>query len=337
MKSRKINSTTTIITLMLCFLFFFSLLGCNRSVRSNQQSTNDIIQKLLPQAEQILIEGMEDRDPSIRTIAIEVIADTHQIKLMTKVIKHLNDPSVPVRFSASLAVGDTTYLLAKKDVSSLLNDKDENVRIAAAYALYKLSDAEKIEIIRKAIKNKDQTIRANATLLLGKCGDKNSINLLYWTMNDKDSDYKVEIQAAQSIAMLKDERIYSKLWTKLISAYADDKVMGIRAMGALATTDAKNDLVRMLDEEIAEVRIVAAEELGKLNDNIGEPVVLEALQQNLYKDMDEQDRQRILVLSTLAIGQIKSEKLIQYLPTLLEDPEKKVRIAAAKAVFLCVK
>mgnify|MGYP001110137148 CR=1 FL=1 len=53
------------------------------------------------------------------------------------------------------------------------------------------------------------------------------------------------------------------LWTRLISAYADDRVMGIRAMGALGTPEAKNALTTMLDDPVPEVRLAAAEQVGR--------------------------------------------------------------------------
>ncbi|MHC4132289.1 MAG: HEAT repeat domain-containing protein [Planctomycetota bacterium] len=336
MKQTKFKFTHTLTIILICTFFILSQLSCTSAAKS-EKPTETPIQKMLPQAEKIILDALTDRDPSIRTNAIEVIADTEQVKLMPKVVKQLDDPSVPIRFSAALAIGDTNYLIAKNKVSLLLNDKDQNVKIAAAYALYKLSDREKIEMIKKAIKERDQTLRANATLLLGKCGDQNSKKLLYWAMHDRYSDYKVGFQAAQAIATLKDEKIYPKLWTMLISTYADDRVMGIRGMGALATPTSRDSIITMLDDDVLEVRLVAAEQLALLNENIGEAEVLDVFEKNLTADLDEESRQRTLVLTALAMGRIKSENLIQYLPKLINDPEKRVRIAAAKAVFLYAK
>ncbi|MHC4266114.1 MAG: HEAT repeat domain-containing protein [Planctomycetota bacterium] len=339
MRNPKINYISTLAEILVCAIFIFSTIGCSKSAMgpTPQETKISSVQGLLPQAEKIVLDALDDANPEIRTNAIEVIADTQQIKLMPKVVKLLEDSSVRVRFSAAMAIGDTQYLIAKNKVYNLLSDNDQNVRIAAAYALYKLSDSEKIEIIREAIKQRDQTLRANATVLLGKCGDKNSIKPLYWAMHERNSDYKVSLQAAQSIAMLKHEKIYPKLWTMLISSFADDRVMGIRGMGALGTADAKNAIITMLDDDILEVRLVAAEQLGKLNDNLGEPEVQDVFHKNLTADFDEEERQLAYIHTALAIGQIKSKKLMQYLPKLLNDPEKRVRIAAAKAVFLYAK
>lgn len=296
------------------------------------------IEFLKPQAIQIIQEGLADDDPRIRAKAIEVVADTRQIRLMSKVQHLLRDDFVPVRFSAALAVGDTKYYLAKNPVEHLLKDPDENVRIAAAYAMTRLDSADKFKLILKAARSKNQKVRANATILLGKSGDQSALKPLYTVLRDKDSDYKVRLQAVQAIAGLGDRRIYPKVWTMLISAYADDRVMGISAMGALGTTQAKDTLITMLSDDILEVRLAAAEQLGMLGNSTGEPEVLDVFKKKkLTAGLDDEDLERVNMRTALAIGQIGTASLTGFLPRLLNDRSKTVRTAAAKAVFQCTK
>lgn len=284
-------------------------------------------------AQQIVLNGLTDPDPQIRANAVEVAATTGQALLMPRVHKLLSDEAVPVRFLAILAVGDLEYGPARNDVARLLEDPNPNIKVAAAYATMKFGRPEYYKVISNAVASEDQTVRANAALLLGKSGRQEGLRFLYWTLQREDSDDKVILQAAESIAMLHDHRIYPKLWTRLISAYADDRVIGIRAMGALATEQARNALITMLDDPVPEVRLAAAEQLGKLGDPIGEEEVLEVLQKDLMKVTDAQSQERIKMLAALAIGEIGTEKLKKYLPPLLQDPSKKVRLAAAKATL----
>ena len=310
--------------------------GCNESSQTTVGSLDiTFIDDLIPEATRIVREGLVDYNPRIRSKAIEVIATTQQTELMPKVQRLLRDESMPVRFAAALAVGDSEYYLAKSEVAHLLKDQDENVRIAAAYAMSKLGSPENLELLRKAIASSDQNVRANATVLLGKSGNKSALKLLYWALRDKNSDDKVRFQAVEAIAALGDEQIYAKLWTMLISVYADDRVMGIRAMGALGTTEAKNALITMLDDDVLEVQLVAAEQLGVLGDSTGEPEVLDVFAKNLTTDLDRESRERVNVLTALAIGQIRTAPLTRFLPRLLKYESKSVRIAAAKAVFQC--
>ncbi|MFC1737517.1 HEAT repeat domain-containing protein [Planctomycetota bacterium] len=316
-------------------VFSFLLISCNKRLSSSGGRNITFVEGLIPKAEQIILGALAEDNPFIKTKAIEAVGSTHRGELMKKVTKLLTDENVPVRYSAALAAGNTKYKIAKSNLERLLSDENKNVRIAAAYALYKIGDGDMINFIRKAIISNDQTVRANATFLMGECGDKNSLKLLYRVMREESSEYKVSLQAAQAIAKLGDEEIYAKLWTMLISTYADVRVMGIRGMGALGTLESKNALIRMLDDPILEVRLAAAEQLGMLNDNIAEPEVLDVFEKNLTADMDKEARQRVNVLTAMAIGQIGTESLTGFLPQLLDDSSKLVRIAAAKAVFQC--
>ncbi len=284
-------------------------------------------------AMRILIGSLGDLDPQMRANAIEVVAATKHIRLMPKVERLLKDEFSPVRFLAALAVGDMQYSLATDDMIPLLKDPDQNVQMATAYAMYKLGHSEYLPVFRNAIASEDQTVRANAALLLGKSGDKSALKYLRWALQRKDSDDRVVLQAAEAIAMLGDEQIYPKLWTRLISAYADDRVIGISAMGALGTEQAKNALFTMLEDPVLEVRLAAAEQLGKLNDPVGEIEVKRVFEQNVLANMDEMGQERVKVLAALAIGEIGTKTLTDHLPDLLKDRSKFVRLAAAKAVF----
>jgi HEAT repeat protein len=291
---------------------------------------------LLPEATRIILDALADPDPLTRVNAVEVVAITKRSILIPKVQKLLKDDYVPVRFAAILAIGDLEYSLAKKPVTALLRDNNENVRMAALYTLYKLGSAESIQQLRKAIAADDQTVRANAALLLGKSGDKSELTtkVLWWTLRRPDSGDMVRFQTAEALAMLGDERIYPKLWPMLISAYADDRVMGIKAMGALKTLQARDALATMLDDNVVEVRLAAAEQLGgTFKDPLGQPVVLDVLKKNLAAPLEPQARDRINIRTVLAIGRIGTPSLTAFLPTFLKDPSKNVRMAAAMAVF----
>ncbi len=285
------------------------------------------------EARQILLEGLTDLDPRVRANAVEVIATAGEVRLLPKIQHMLKDTEVPVRFLAALAIGDLEFSLAKDKVAPLLNDSDINVRMAAAYALMKLGQPEHFRIVRDAVASEDQTVRANAALLLGKSGKQEALRYLYWTLRRPDSTDKVLLQAAESIAMLGDQRIYPKIWTRLISAYADDRMVGVRAMGALGTEEAKNALVTMLDDPLLEVKLAAARELGKLGDPIGEAQVRAVFEGNFLAAMGPQSADRTRVLTALAIAEIGTPALAKHLPELLQEPSPTVRMAAAKAVL----
>jgi len=314
------------------------VVGCDKALQTNTVPPGDVsVNSLVPEAFRIVQQGLADSDPPVRANAIEVVAATKTVPLMPKVQRLVNDQFVPVRFLAILALGDLKYGLAENDLMQLLKDKDQNVVIAAAYSLTKLGRPEYLKVFQNAVASDDQTVRANAALLLGKSGDRSTLTqqALWWTLQRRDSNDRVRFQAVESLAMLGDQNMYPKLWAMLISAYADDRVVGIRAMGALGTEQAKNALITMLDDGVLEVRLAAAEQLGKFQDPIGEPKVLEVFTKNLTADLDKESLERVNVLTALAIGQIGTKTLTKYLPQLLKDESKFVRIAAAKAALQC--
>lgn len=334
------NRVTPLVVLAALLAALFSLTGC-----SEPQAPTFLAElgplppadmdKLEPQALRAVVDGLADPDPRIRANAIEVVALTDYVLLMPKVQRLLQDAAVPVRFLAILAVGDLEYALAENDVARLLEDNDTNIRMAAAYAMMKLGHPEYFKVFRDAIASEDQTVRANAAMLLGKSGRKEGLRFLYWALRADDSADKVVLQAAESIAMMRDRRIYPKLWSRLISAYADDRMVGIRGMGALATDEARNALVTMLDDPVLEVRLAAAAQLGKLDEPMGEEEVLSVFKTNALAERDEQGRQRVKILAALAIGEIGTESAKKYLPLLLADTSGPVRLAAAKAILQC--
>jgi len=321
--------------LFTCSILF--VFGCGDSLQKTPGPDTAFVASLKDQAVNIVQEGLADHDPRVRVTAIEVVAVTRQVQLMPIVQRLLNDNSVPVRFAASLAVGDNQYHIAENSVRELLDDRSENVRIAAAYAIARLGSKEGFDVLQTAATSTDRLLRANAVLLLGKTANTQALEILYWALEDKDSDYGTRLQAAEAIARLGDERIYQKLWAILISAYADDRVMGVRAMGALGTEQAKNALITMLDDDWLEVRLTAAAQLGTLGYKDGEPEVLDVFNKNLTNDLDKKDDiERVNVLTAMAIGRIGSTKLTRFLPRLLQNESKFVRLAAAEAVLLCL-
>lgn len=310
------------------------LSGCDAGQRGFDLSADGKINvdRLRPGAIEIIRAGLADENPIIRSHAIEIVSATGTKELVSIVAKLLKDDLVPVRFAAAIVVGDMQYLAGEYAVRRLLNDKDGNAKIAAAYALTKLGKGNYSDIVRTALKSKDQTVRANATMLLGKLGDKSDIELLYRVRRRSDSADKVRIQALEAIAMLGDEKVYgAKSLYLLISENADDKVMGIRILGALDTAEAKNAIKTMLYEDIPEVRLCAAEQLGRLGDTSGRPEVVEYFKR-ISQNRDEPSIANSM--ATMAIGRIGGGALTVYLPRLLRSRSKLIRLIAAQSVLL---
>lgn len=291
------------------------------------------VKSLIPTAGKIVSDGLKNSDSRIKANAIEVASSTGQVQFAPKIAELLKDPVVLVRFASALAIGDLQYKADEKKLRKFLNDPDLNVRIAAAYALCKFGDKQYLSVIQAATNQNDSSIKKNAATLLGKLKSTESLPILYKLKDAPNSDKDVSIYAAEAIARIGDEKISSKIWAMLISAYADDRYMGTCAMGALGGTTGANALLTMLEDDVPEVRLSAAEQLGSLGDPSGTMVVLEYL-----TNTDQKDEKGVIdkrnAIAALAIGQIGDEKLVEYLPNLLKSDSPFVRLAASKSVFI---
>ena len=307
-----------------------------------QQATNSAtpaekkvrIQPLKPRATIILERGLKSENAQLRSSAIEITVDTGQKDMLPHITRLTTDPVVPVRFAATVALGDMRCLSCEKIVRKGLNDPDVNVRIAAAYSLVKLNQPQFVEQVRAAAKSSDQTVRANAALLLGKLDNPDNIELLYEVLHANDSIDKVRLQAVVSIARLGDEQMYrSKLWALLISKFADDRVIGIQGMGALNTTESRNAIISTLDDDVQEVRLVAAEQLARLGDNHGEEQVYAYFQ--TQPNLNETDMAN--QTAVMAIGPLKSSRLNNQLPKALGSQSPNIQLLGARSVLLQLK
>lgn len=307
--------------------------GCEESIAAVKLPGEKTLKNLKPRALTIISQALNNPDPQIRAKAIEVVAAAGQKQLMAEVQKLLGDDYVPVRYNAAVAIGDMEFYLAKSTIEKLLPVADENTKIAAAYAMYKLGYKEYLDLIRSAAASPDQTLRANAVVLLGKTGDKSVLEILYWAKDNDNSDPKVRYQATEAIAKLGDETIVPKIWTMLISKFVEAKIIGIYAMGALGTPQAKEVLFTKLDDDILEVRLAAVEQLASLGDKSGEQVVLSVFEDRLTADLDQQAQERVLVLTALAIGKLNTPGTISYLPKLIDSDSPVIRLAASEAVL----
>ena len=321
---------------LLCIaLHFLAICGCNESLNiAAAKDSAGSAEQLELRAVKILTEALGNSNPRIRANAIEITAMTKQEQLMPRVQQLLGDDFVPVRFAAALAAGDMQYMPAGKTLHKLLKDPEENVKIAAAFGLYKLGWKQGYNVICEALENKNQTVKANAVVLLGKTNNKEALPLLYKIKDSSKSGHKVIIQAAEAIARLGDERILKKLWALLISYYADDRIVGVKAMGALGTKEAQDALLTMLNDGIIEVRLTAAGQLGMFGYTNGEAEIIKVFEGKILRGMDNESAERVKILAALAAGRIGTEAVTRYLPGLLKDKSKLVQLAAAGAVLL---
>ena len=109
--------------------------------------------------------------------------------------------------------------------------------------------------------------------------------------------------------------------------------MGIRGMGALNTPESRAAITTMLQDDVEEVRLAAAEELARLGDNRGEEEVLA-----YFKTTPDLNKAGIANgMAVMAIGYLKSDRLNALLPQAINSSNPYIQLLAAQSVLLQVK
>ncbi len=334
------NMTNTIALMLLAATLLLS--GCQSQAPSGPATptiqTGASVPKIAPgplrqQAIDVIKSAFAGQQTIGHLYAAEVVADTGLKEFTPELRMLLKSDSMPVRFAAAMALGDLKYLPAKAAIEEALNDPDQNVRMAAMYARTRLvPDGKYVKQIYEGLSSTDQSIRANAALILGKLRDPSALTALYWVMSDKESSQDTRTQAAHSIALIGDEKIYSTLWTLLINSFANYRILGIEAMGALNDSRARSAVQTMLQDETLDVRLAAAEQLGVMKDPSGEEVVLQHLR-NPVGAGEPLERERQNVRAARAIGSIGTAVLAEFLPQLMQNDSPIVRLAAAQSAI----
>ena len=291
----------------------------------------------------IISAGLTDKNPRVRTSAIEAIASARLLNYAAQLQYLLGDQQnqvVPVRFAALVALGDLQYRQAMGTCQQIYQvpQEDANVKLAAAYALVRMGQSGYLTVLRQGLTHTQPEVRSNAAFLIGKAGDREALDQLHHILVSPNLDEQTTRQIIDTIAQLRDNQIYQTLWSRLISLFADDRIQGIRGMGQLGHNQAQKAIQTMLNDDIPEVRLAAAEELARLGDLRGEAIVLDILKKQLNtrgsgRQSDDAERVRLHVMAALAIDALDTEATRRYLPKLLEDTSSFVRLAAARAVL----
>jgi HEAT repeat protein len=323
MKRKKLFLISAVLLILTQTISAFQLPGFNKE---NKQQNN-----LREKALEILQNALSSENGIARANAVEVIVNA-ELKPLCPILRKMTLDGAPaVRFAAAAAIADLNDPKGYNRIKALFKDNNPNVRLAAAYALTKFGDRSKAAYLQAGLKSNSDTLKANAALLIGKLHQKRYYKDLKKLLSNPHASDKVKIQVMDSIAKLGYEDIYKRLWSLLISKHPDDKVMGIRAMGSLATKEAKDAIMTMLADELWEVKLAAAEQLAKLGSKEGLPELTEYLKKNadnLHKDNVANK------LAAMAIGRFNEPETNKYLPNFLKSDSMPLKLAASQSILI---
>jgi HEAT repeat protein len=320
---------------VLFVLLFLTAAGC-RQIPLDSPLTPVSHDSLNRQIHQTLIQTAGSTDPVVRCHVMEICGSWDSSQAVDFLQTGLNDPVPAVRFAAAVACGDRQATALKKKLQNFLDDPDPAVRLAGAYALEKLGDKRFQNAYDKALFGDNPQLAGQACMLLGKLGPtplrSESKTKLWAVLHNQACPVAVRLQAAESLARLKDSSVLKKLLIYAGSGYADDRMIAISGLEQLGGNDANAMLITLVDDQQIEVQLAAIASLGRL----AEPKDCQLARKNLQlQDSGQADdsSRRIRGLAALALGKIGTSADASLLYRTMRDQNVYVRLAAARGAI----
>jgi len=264
-----------------------------------RQKASEALGKLGKPAVAPLLACLDEKDPSVRSLAATALGQTHDARAVAPLIAHLvelsgkdvtdEENSAGVNVHDSLR--DALVNLGEPAIKPLLERlKDKNVHVQEDVAdvlsqlhylpsdldakvtfLILLQSWDKlIELGAPAVapllgclKDEDSSRRQGAALALGELGDKRAVDPLIACLQDDSVDVKKN--AAKSLGELGDKRAANPLITAFKNEDMETKKAAAEALGLLGSNEAVAPLADALKDDDAGLRQACAQALDKLH------------------------------------------------------------------------
>ncbi len=260
-----------------------------------------------------LIEGLDDKKPSIREISAEILGEIKDRRSVEPLILKLNDKDRSVReksLKAIINTGDDSVEILIK----YLNNKDRDIRKNVIFATGETGSRRAVKPLSLMIKDKDSEIRKYTAEALGKTADTGAAEpLLDMFFYDKDEHVKesalnalrVKTIAEASIPLIlryREEEIKKiavslkdELTAPLIEKLGhdtQDRIKAIKILGFTGNNLCINPLIELLKDKNPKVRKQVLESLAMF---YREPFAVKAVK-NSVKDSDIEIRNSAISL-----------------------------------------
>jgi HEAT repeat protein len=245
-----------------------------------RQKAAEALGKLGSPAVAPLMACLDEKDPSVRSLAATALGQAHDARAIAPLIAHMvelsgkdptdeeNSAGVNVHDSlrdALAALGEPVI----KPLTEYLKDKNVHVQEDAAVILDKLHwlppDLEGKAAFFVLLQSWDQLVGLGAPAVAPLLGCL------------KDEDYNRRQGAAQALGELGDKRAVDPLIACLQDDNAEVKKSATNALGQLGDKRAVTPLIDVLKNDTTEVGLAAAEALGELGDSAAVPPLVASL------------------------------------------------------------
>ena len=302
------------------------------------QLTSNERAALREKALSLLANTAQAGSPEERANALESLVQT-PARLSGVAEIALQDQNVGVRAVAALAIGKAKLANLAPRVRPLLNDDNAFARGAAIFALKRCGQSVDVSPLAGLLFDPNPRIRAHAAYILGELGDKSAIGPLRDAHKESAAranaaEVKLsDLQIAEARIKLGDETALSDIRSALYPAKPEDveaAVLAIQIIGQVKDTGSTNRLIELTaakdpsGQELAgEVRMAAASSLAKLGQPQGSYIAREFFRGG---------RETLRAQAANLFGETQRPENLQMVSQLMDDPDGRVRVAAASAV-----
>lgn len=331
--------------LLLMFLLFGICAGCLEKDPVKAQ-VNTLVQGLGDEDERVssvsanelcaigepavdpLIKALKDDNPQVRSLAAQDLGIIGDKKAINSLIEALKDPTPEVRMNASFSLGELQAIEAVEPLIELLKDENGEVVRYAVITLGMLKDPRATEPLCEVLKRDDASIsydgdsdmrytgnsniRSEAVLALGEIGDLRAVDTLLDLLADKE----IGNSAASSLGRIKGEYVFGKLIKLLDSKNPTTRINAVAVYQYIQDPDAVPILIRMLNDQVPEVRREAAYVLG----NFKKPEEIAQTEEPLINALGD-SKIEVQAAAASSLGSIESKKAIPLLGELIQSKD----------------
>lgn len=252
----------------------------------------------------------------------------------------LQDENVAVRTVAAMAIGKAKARQYVGKVAPLLKDASPFARSAAIFALRRSGVGADPSSLAPMLFDSSPRLRAHAAYILGELGDKSALGPLreahkIGTGQANQSEVRIsDLQIAEARVKLGDSAALSDIRASLFPARAEDLEATVLAIQIIGQVKDNASINRLIDLTAAkdptgqdlpgEVRMAAAIALARMGQPEGSYIARE-----FFAGGQEAMRAQAAHL----FGATRRPENLQILSRMLEDPDGRVRVAAAAAII----
>lgn len=307
------------------------------------QAYRQIVQTHYNTALEIALATAESQDPFLRSNAIEAL-QPDPARVLMLVRKGIDDPAPVVRFASLMTIGELKIRSLGPVAITKLDDPSASVRAAAIYAAYENDQRAPLNVLPHLLSSESSSVRRNVCLVLEKIGDPSAVPMILdmaTRRNRKSTPLDstlVSVIAAKTVVALGDDSEIEVVRASMYSSYPEVQVIAIMALGELEDRVMQPAIEQMLrrqmPQQAPEINLAAAYALAKMGSEMGLGTMLKfANMQVIEFDGRQYSAATLRAQAAAGLKWIQDPRSATQLGRLLEDPNPRVRIAAADAII----